>query len=336
MKARERVWAALRGEVVDRPPVSFWGHFYHRESSAEQLVQATLEFHARYGWDWVKLNPRKHYHVEPWGVTYRYPGVPDVKPVLDQYPIKSGEDWVRIGEVAHDEGALGEQLEAVRLLRSRLPADVPFIQTVFTPFAILGEMTRTPQDLVQHLDSHPAEVRQALETVTRVFERYVAAVIAAGAEGIYLATVDWANRDLMSAERYREWSRPGDLRLLAATGSAAFNVLHVCKNNNLLPELSHYPVAAFSWAAGEPGNLSLSEALTRVRGAVMGGISHEGALAGHDAEAASAELKRAFEQTGGRRWLAAPSCSISPKTDPALLARLRADVEAMTVLRTAP
>jgi uroporphyrinogen decarboxylase len=335
MNPRERVWAALRGDVVDRPPISFWGHSYHRESSAEDLVSATLEFHARYGWDWVKLNPRKHYHVEPWGVSYHYPGVPDEKPVLDRWPIRDGDDWAKIGEVAHDAGALGEQLEAVRLLRSQLPASVPMIQTVFTPFAILGEMTREPKDLVRHLDTHEALVRKALEAVTAVFERHVRAVIAAGAEGIYLATVDWASRDLMSPERYRDWARPGDLRLLEATGQAPFNVLHVCRRNNLLPELADYPVAAFSWAAGEPGNLSLGEGLARVRGAVMGGIAHEGALLRDDLEAISAELRRAFEDTGGRRWLAAPSCSIPPTTRPGQLRRLRAEVERLSPLRTA-
>ena len=335
MNPRERVWAALRGDQVDRPPMSFWGHSYHRESSAADLVAATLEFHARYGWDWVKLNPRKHYHVEPWGVSYRYPGIPDVKPVLDQCPIHDGDDWAKIGEVAHDAGALGEQLEAVRMLRSRLPGDVPMIQTVFTPFAILGEMTREPKDLLRHLDTHPALVRKALEAVTIVFERYVRAVLAAGAEGIYLATVDWASRDLMSPERYAEWARPGDLRLLAAAGGAPFNVLHVCRRNNLLPELGHYPVAAFSWAPGDPGNLSLREALTRVRGAVMGGIAHEGALLRDDPDAVSAELQEAFEQTGGRHWLAAPSCSILPATRPGQLQRLRADVERIPMPRTA-
>ena len=335
MHPRERVWAAVRGEPVGRPPISFWGHAYHRESSAEDLVAATLEFHARYGWDWVKLNPRKHYHVEPWGVSYRYPGVPDVKPVLDRWPIHHGEDWAKIGQVAHDAGALGEQLEAVRLLRAGLPPDVPMIQTVFTPFAILGEMTREPEDLMRHLDTHPALVRAALETVTAVFERHVRAVIAAGAEGIYLATVDWASRDLMSPERYSEWARPGDLRLLAAAAGAPFNVLHVCRRNNLLPELADYPVAAFSWAAGEPGNLSLSDALARVRGAVMGGIAHEGALLRDDPDAVSAELTKAYAETGGRRWLAAPSCSILPTTRPGQLQRLRADVERIPTLRTA-
>src|SRR5512132_2018739 len=93
MTSRERVWAALRGEPVDRPPISFWGHFYHRESSADDLVQATLEFQRDYDWDWIKLNPRKHYHVEPWGVRYRYSGVPGEKPALEAWPIHTPDDW---------------------------------------------------------------------------------------------------------------------------------------------------------------------------------------------------------------------------------------------------
>ena len=43
MTARDRVLAALRGNEVDRVPMSFWGHVYHRESSAPELVTHTLE-----------------------------------------------------------------------------------------------------------------------------------------------------------------------------------------------------------------------------------------------------------------------------------------------------
>ena len=121
MTPHERVWAALRGEAVDRPPISFWGHFYHRESSAADLVDATIEFQARYHWDWVKLNPRKHYHVEPWGVRYQYSGRPGEKPLLESVPIRSGDDWNTINEVSHEAGALGEQLDAVRRLRRAAP-----------------------------------------------------------------------------------------------------------------------------------------------------------------------------------------------------------------------
>ena len=329
MTPRERVWAALHGEPVDRPPVSFWGHVYHRESSAQELVDHTMERFDRFGWDWVKLNPRKHYHVEPWGVRYRYPGVADVKPTLDVWPIHRGEDWATIREVPHDGGALGEQLEAVRMLRKRLPSDVPFVQTVFTPLAILGEMIETPAQLKAHLTTHSAEVRSALEAVTATFEKHVDAVLQAGADGIYFATVDWASRDLMTPEEYRAWARPWDERLLRRAASAAFNVLHVCKRNNLLLEVADYPVAAFSWAATDPTNPSLAVALSRLGPAVMGGFSQDGALQEASPNAVLEEFRVAREQTGGRRWLAAPGCSIPPGTPAANLRAVRDAVESM-------
>jgi uroporphyrinogen decarboxylase len=314
MTSRERVWAALEGRAVDRPPVSFWGHVYHRESTAADLAEATLEQWREFHWDWVKLNPRKHYHVEPWGVRYRYPGVPDVKPTLEAWPVHAPGDWARITPQAPERGALGEQLDAVRLLRGALPPEVPLIETVFTPLAVLGEMVETPQELRAHLDSHPDLVRRALDAVTATFEPFVAAVLRAGADGIYLATVDWASADLLTPAQYREWARPWDQRILRAAAGARFNVLHVCKSRNLLLELADYPVAAFSWAATDPTNPTLRQGLERLPGAVMGGISQDDTLQTSDAGPALAELRAALEQTGGRRWLAAPGCSIPPTT----------------------
>ncbi len=323
MTARERVWAALAGRDVDRPPVSFWGHFYHRESTAADLVVATLEAWQRYGWDWIKLNPRKHYHVEPWGVRYRYPGVPDVKPRLEAWPIHAADDWARITPQPPDAGALGEQIEAVRLLRSALPADVPLIETVFTPLAVLGEMVEKPEDLRAHLESHPDHVRGALEAVTETFVPFVREVIRAGADGIYFATVDWASADLLTPALHREWSRPRDLRVLAAAAGAPFNVLHVCGRRNLLFELADYPVAAFSWAATDPTNPTLAEGRARLHAPVMGGISQEGALLTGEPAAVRAEYEAGLRATGGRGWLVAPGCSIRPATPPANLLAVR-------------
>ena len=42
MNSRERVMAALHGNPVDRVPISFWGHNYVAENSADALVQETL------------------------------------------------------------------------------------------------------------------------------------------------------------------------------------------------------------------------------------------------------------------------------------------------------
>jgi len=336
MTSRERVDAALDGRPLDRPPISFWGHFYHRESSAEALVEATLEFQREYGWDWIKLNPRKHYHVEPWGVSYHYSGEPNDKPALAEWPIHDASDWRTITERPFDSGALGEQLDAVRLMRRALPADVPLIETVFTPLAVLGEMTDAPATLRAHMNEAPELVRGALETVTRTFERFVPAVLEAGADGIFFATVDWGTRDFITAAELRSWSRPFDLRVLKTAANAPFNVLHVCKRNNLLSEFADYPVRAFSWAATDPSNPSLAQALEFTSAAVMGGIDQDEALPSPDPALALAQLRRAREQTGGLRWLAAPGCSIPPTSLPSNLRAVRDAIEAVVSHGRAP
>lgn len=323
MTSRDRVLAALRGEEVDRPPVSFWGHVYHLESSAAQLVDHTMERWQRFQWDWVKLNPRKHYHVEPWGVRYDYPGVPDEKPKLVSHPVRAPEDWGRIDEVAHDQGALGEQIEAVRLLRARLPREVPLLQTVFTPLAILAELTEPPTALRDQLRTHPTLVLHALEAVTRTFERTVRAYREAGADGIYLGTVDWGCRAFMDRESLARWSRPYDLRLLEAAGDSPFHTVHVCKGDALLFEFADYPVGAFSWDASLPDNPSLGEALARLPGAVMGGIDHDGSLQDATPTRVLERYRRALAETGGRRWLVAPGCSMPPRTPEGNLLALR-------------
>jgi uroporphyrinogen decarboxylase len=333
MKSRERVWAALEGRAVDRPPVSFWGHIYHRESSAAELAEATFEFWREYRWDWVKLNPRKHYHVEPWDVRYRYPDGHDLKPVLESWPVRSPADWAQVTPRPPTAGALGEQIEAVRLLRRALPAEVPLIETVFTPLAVLGEMVETPDELRAHLDSHPELVRGALEAVTVTYEPFVRELLRAGADGIYFATVDWASADLLAPAQVRAWARPFDLRVLAAAADAPFNVMHVCKRRNLLFEFGDYPVAACSWATNDPTNPTLRAALGRLRSAVMGGISQDGALQASDPGAALAEYAAGLAETAGRRWLVAPGCSIPPGTPPENLHAVR-DAVAATRLPT--
>ena len=66
MTRRERIRKTIQGERTDRPPMSFWRHFYDREGSAKDLAEAMLEFQRKYDWDFMKVNPRASYHVEDW------------------------------------------------------------------------------------------------------------------------------------------------------------------------------------------------------------------------------------------------------------------------------
>lgn len=335
MTSRDRVMGALAGAPVDRPPVSFWGHFYDRESSADALVDATLENWRTFRWDWIKLNPRRQYHAEPWGVRWRYSGRPHEKPVIEEWPVRDPADWSRITPRAADEGALGEQIEAVRRLRRELPSDVPLIETVFLPIAILRELVPKKDDVLRGIEQNPDGVRAALEAVTATFERFVPKVLEAGADGIFFATVDWATSDVLSAADHRAWARPTDLRLMRTASGARFTVLHVCKSHNLLRDLADYPAHAFSWAATDPTNPTLAEGLRLFPGAAMGGIGHEGALQDENPAGALEEFRKALAATGGRRWMVAPGCSIPSQTPASTLHALRDAVESAPLPRGA-
>src|SRR5579863_6658822 len=53
LTSKERVYRALKGDDVDRPPFSFWHHFGLK--TAEAHCKATLDFHRDYHTDIVKV-----------------------------------------------------------------------------------------------------------------------------------------------------------------------------------------------------------------------------------------------------------------------------------------
>jgi uroporphyrinogen decarboxylase len=324
LSRRDRVMATVAGDAVDRPPMSFWGHFYDRESSAKDLAEATLAFRARYDWDLVKLNPRASYHGEGWGLAYRYDGDPLHKPVRTHVPVQDAGDFAKIRALPADRGALGEQLEAIRLVKRGLPEDVLLIETVFSPLAVLADLCENTEALQRLRAEDPHGALAALNAVTETFERFVPLALAAGADGIYYATVEWATSDRgWTAADYRAFATPYDLAILDRARGAEFNVLHVCRPRNFLRALADYPVAAFSWATTDEGNPSLADALAFLPGAVMGGLGIEDALVAQDDRLALAQYEAATRQTGSRRWIVAPGCSILPHTPPERLEAVR-------------
>lgn len=304
--------------------MAFWGHLYDQESTAADLAASTLAQRERFDWDFVKLNPRASYHGEPWGLAFRYPGGPTGKPTRASYPLRTIDDFLRLRPVPGDAGALGEQLEAIRRVRAGLPPDVLLVETVFSPLGVLADLAENTQTIERAIGREPNAVRTALEAITRTFEDFVPRALAAGADGIYFATLEWATADRpWSADDYRAFATPYDLRVLARAHGAAFNVLHVCRPRNFLTALVDYPVAAVSWDSTADGNLDLRAGLDVVRGGVIGGIGHDDALVAADHALALSQLERGFALTGGRRWIVAPGCSIDPRTPPERLDALR-------------
>jgi uroporphyrinogen decarboxylase len=310
MSKLQRIDAALHNQPVDRPPVSLWRHFYECERTAEDLAGAMLAFHKKYDWDWMKVNPRASYHVEGWGVKVDYgAGGPNDRPNVVEYPVHSASDWGKLKPLPTSEGVLDEQLEALERISEALAGQAYFIETVFNPLSIAADMVANEQQILDDMRDNPQALKDALEVITDTFTSFALECVKAGACGIFFATTEWASRDRLNEEQWEEWGRPYDLRVLKAVEGSPFNVLHVCKNNNLLYCLADYPVGAINWAVGSPGNPSLRDVQLNTDKTVIGGYRNETLREGTPA-LITAEARLAREQTGGRRWILGPACSI--------------------------
>jgi uroporphyrinogen decarboxylase len=319
MNKTQRVQSALRGEPVDRVPVSAWWHDYKREWSATDLAEMTLEAYRKYGWDFIKVNPRYSYYAEPWGAEYqRYD---DRLPTIATRAVESPEDLDRIQPLDGVSGAWGEQIEALRLIADGVHGEAPFIQTVFTPLAVMSFMTGSPKFVQKLMREHAGELEPALDNITRTLVPYVRACLDAGASGIFLAGVDWGSSDNISWADYERFGKPYDLRVLEAVQGAPFNVLHVCRNNNHLLNLLDYPVAAFHWDAHGMGNPTFADVLSRTDKAAMGGVGQSTILSG-TATDVSSQAAAAVRETNARRFMLAPGCSIDPASPQANLRAL--------------
>ena len=313
MNHRERVLACLAGEDVDRPPASMWRHFYAEETAPDTLAEAMLGFQREYDWDFMKVNPRASYHAEDWGLTMRTGG--DGSPEAVSWPVREPGDWTRLEVLDPSAGVLGEQLEALRLIGKGLEGQVPFLMTVFTPLSIAARLVRSEETFLQHLREHPDKVRHALEVVTETFARYTEACLEVGANGLFYATTSWATTDSLTLDEYAAFARPYDLRVLEAASGAEFNLLHVCRDNNMLAELGNYPVHAFNWDAGGQGNLSLAEGRTTLAPrSVVGGLLHKDGLV----DASPGDLARTVQDItrimGPTGWMLGTGCTFPPDT----------------------
>ena len=323
MTKKQRVRAALAGEPVDRVPLSLWGHDFSREWSPEGLVSATLEQYREYDWDFIKLNPRASYFAEAWGNTYERPeGQESERAQRVQDSVGSVADLAAVRPVDPRGGVFGEHLTAMSMLLDALGDEVDVVHTLFSPLSVVATLCGPPERFRAYAHDDPAAAHSALAAVTETLAEYAQLSIEQGAAGIFFATLAWASRDTCSEDFYREFGRPYDLHVLQGVRDAEFNVLHVCRNHNMIDLLLDYPVAAVNWADHGEGNPGLAEVRARTEKALMGGLDqtrlHEmtaGEVTGQARDALAAGPTRLFLTAG---------CAIPPATPAANRAALTA------------
>lgn len=315
MNKKERVDAALRDEPVDRVPVSMWGHDFEREWDSQSLMEAMVENFTRYDWDFLKVNPRASYQAEGWGARYRPSGQKYQKPVFESSPVRSASDWKRLRTLEPDQGAFGEQLRALQLINHAVGFEAYFVQTIFCPLGVAKYLVGSAEPVLHTIREDRNAMHRALRVITETLTSYAIACLEYGADGIFYATNGWASEGMLTQDQYHEFGEQYDLEILDAIRSRSkFNILHICGQNIYFDLLSSYPAQAISWAATLEGNPDLREGKLSAGKAVMGGISEKTTLLTGSPGQVQDEVGKALELTGGRHFLLAPGCAISPET----------------------
>lgn len=324
---KERILALIKSEPIDRIPVSFWRHFYHREQTAQELAEAMLDFQKKFDWDLMKVNPRAAYHIQDWGAVLKFSDDEFTKTQTIDYPVKKTSDWQKLKVLEPTKGALGEQLQALSLIKKGLRDTVHFVETVFTPLSIAGDLVQDDKMLMQDLRKNPKLIHRVLEIITATFEKFVSEVLNTGASGIFLATTQWASANYITEEEYLEFGKPYDLRILKAAQGAELNVLHVCEPNNFLELFVDYPAQIVNWDATDPSNLNLKDGAKLLNKVVMGGIDHKKDLLKNNPEQIVKQARKIRESMLNFRWILGPGCTYEPMVPEANLKALREEVE---------
>jgi uroporphyrinogen decarboxylase len=320
---RDRVMAALRGDTVDRVPLSFWLHNFAAENSVKEFVAESVRLAREFDWDYLKPQSRAQCFAEAWGLRYQASNERAVPYTPTHAPCADAAALQRLRPAGPAAGALGEQLEALRQIRAAVGPDTPIIWTVFSPLMVVPYLL--PGGLEQMLTiarAAPAALEAALAAIAETLAGYTSLALAAGADGLFYAT-NVARAELISSAECRRFQRPYDLPVLAAAAPGSVNMLHVCGAGVLFDEFLDYPVQAISWAQA-PGNPSLPEGRRRTGRAVVGGLPAKPVIATLTAEVVAGHVHAAVGATSGRGLLLGPDCSINPDTPEPLLHAARA------------
>jgi uroporphyrinogen decarboxylase len=302
----ERVTSALKGEEVDRPPFSFWYHFGLQHMPGRKHAEVEIDFYRAYDLDFLKVMS-----------DYPYP-LPRGVETLD-----TEEDWRRIEPISPDNECWSEQLSALSTINDAIGKEALFIETIFSPWITARRLARSG-GLATAQDRYPEALLGAMEAIATSLADYSKEALKRGAAGIFLS-LGAASDDVMTAEEYKTWGRPFDLKILEAVSGANFNVLHIHGRRIHLDSVLDYPVSALNWShfATEP---SLSDGKKRSGKTVLGGIDE--AIASHvSAPEISEQVKNAIREVGTRGLIVTPGCSVATDTRERSLRAVKASVE---------
>lgn len=305
--------------------MSFWRHVPDVDHTAAGLAEAMLAFQRKWGLDFVKVMSSGVYCVEDWGCRVAYQGSPNGAKQCTEHGVQERKDWARVRPLDEGAGALGRELEAVRLVARGRADDAPILHTLFSPLTVARKLAG--DRMVADLRAEPGAVEPALDAIADTMARHARAALDAGADGLFFAT-QAAVPDVLTEEETARFELPRMRRILDAVGDrSALTLLHVHGRDVYFDRAAALPVHAMNWH-DRLTTPRLGDGHRRFAGAVVGGLSEHRTLQAGPPDAVTAEVKDAIAQTGGRGVIIGPGCVLPLATPDAHLAAVVAAVKA--------
>jgi uroporphyrinogen decarboxylase len=321
---------ALHREAVERTPVWFMRQagrslpeyraireqhgFFEVADTPELCAEVTLQPVRRHGVDAAVMFADIMTPVRGMGIDVEL--VEGVGPVLER-PIRTAADVERL-VVPDPEEAFAPVLEAVRLVRTELPADVAVIGFCGGPFTVASYLVegRPSRELARTkalMLAEPAVWEALLGKLADTFAAYVAAKARAGADAIQLFD-SWVGT--LPADRYRAHVAPWTARVLDAVDVPT---IHFGTGATHLVEAL---AAAGGDAIGLDWRVPLDEGWARVPGrAIQGNLDPAVLLA--PGEVVEREAHDVLVRAGGRAGhVFNLGHGVLPETDPDIVTRL--------------
>lgn len=303
---RERIQAALRGEIIDRPPVALWRHFPVDDQSPETLAEAHLHYQKNYGFDLLKVTPASSFSLKDWGVEDQWVGDTEGTRRYTKRVVSGPGDWESLPVLDPSSPHLAQQLESLRIIRDNLDPGTPLLQTIFSPLSQAKNLSGGDV-LLEHLRQHPKAVMKGLKTITETTRRFIDAARATGIDGIFYA-VQHAQEQLLSYEEYKIFGLTFDRECTEPAQELWCNMLHLHGQDVHFELAMDLPFQIVNWHDRE-SSPSLAEAQRVFQGVVCGGMRQD-TLVYRDAAEVRNEAADALQQTGGKRFLLGTGCVV--------------------------
>lgn len=301
---KDRIYAVLKGEILDRVPTGFWMHFPENCFFGDNAVHAHLEFFEKSKTDMCKVMTENLY------------------PCF--HNINDAKDWINVR--AYDWSAPFIQNQAD--LIQKIVKEIPNASVMGTVHGVIASSSHLllgiprydsigSHAIIYHARMEPEIVISAFEKISETLSEMARAQIKAGADGIYYAALGGESY-LFSDEEHASMVAPFDQKVIDAAyeAGAKYVVLHICKPRVNLERFKNYRCDIVNWGVEESGvALSAGRELFGEKILLGGFNTHHGALIEGTEKEIQEETIELIKENGPQRYILGSDCTLPGDLD---------------------